>query len=356
MLRLFRCRNPVPFRVCTLHLHFEKGSFVDITFRPHRFDEADYAAQYALHMLLRGDEFPMTQQEWRYGVESGRNHPDFPSFWDIVEIEGQFAGTGFYRQYPDEYKPGWYSGEVRLHPEYQRQGIGTAWFQRLVAMLAQRPQEPLRALYGYVRNDNRAAIGFVEKHGFYPALTNMVSRLDVAAFDFYVYEGLFATLGANRNTILSLAELQQCDPDWKEKAWRLFDAIMPDVPATIPYSPLSLEEFECKELSGPAFSPAAYFVARQGEDLVGESVVQLREAGDALDTGLTGVLRSHRRMGLAIALKVRAIGYAHAQGAAYIHTSNDARSLMYPLNQRLGFEPLPSWIQFVREFPESPSI
>ncbi len=53
-------------------------------------------------------------------------------------------------------------------------------------------------------------------------------------------------------------------------------------------------------------------MAVDGDEYVGMSNLWDDRASDALYTGLTGVKRSHRRRGIATALKVRAIAYARA--------------------------------------------
>lgn len=327
---------------------------MDITFRAHRYDDADYEAQHALHMLLHGEEFPMSLHEWRTWIEGSRANAAYFCRWEVAEVEGQIVAFGVCRQAPEEYKPGWYAVELRVYPEYRRQGIGAAWLQRNIEALVQRQGEPLRGMCVFVRDDNTSALTFVEKHGFLPTLKNLVSRLEVQAFDPGAYDALVAQLAEQGITIHSLTELQAIDPDWKQKVWVLFEMLMPDVPSTLPYSPMAIEEFERIQLSGPFYSPEAYFVARQGDDLVGLSSLQLREEGTSVDTNLTGALRSHRRMGIATALKVRAIAFARSRRIQHINTSNEENNPMYKLNQQLGFMPRPSWIQFVREFPETP--
>ena len=58
-----------------------------------------------------------------------------------------------------------------------------------------------------------------------------------------------------------------------------------------------------------------------------------------LYTGLTGVLRSHRRRGIATALKVTALEMAKARGVRTLETDNEENNPMYLLNVELGFEP-----------------
>ena len=66
-------------------------------------------------------------------------------------------------------------------------------------------------------------------------------------------------------------------------------------------------------------------------------------------TGFTGVKRSHRRMGIALALKLRGIAYAKAHGHPVIRTNNDSTNkAMLSINERLGFVKQPAWITFIK--------
>jgi len=57
------------------------------------------------------------------------------------------------------------------------------------------------------------------------------------------------------------------------------------------------------------------------------------------------VLRSHRRRGLATALKRAQIAWAAANGYRELVTSSvEGNEAMRTVNERLGYKPLPAWI------------
>jgi len=73
----------------------------------------------------------------------------------------------------------------------------------------------------------------------------------------------------------------------------------------------------------PAVLLDSFFVARDGEHIVGLSYLLRRPDGDA-EVGDTGVLSSHRRRGIARVLKMLVTRYAAQQAISVVHTDNRA--------------------------------
>ena len=83
----------------------------------------------------------------------------------------------------------------------------------------------------------------------------------------------------------------------------------------------------------------SYFVALDGEHIVGLSYLVRRPDGDA-EVGDTGVLHSHRRRGIARTLKRMVTRYAAERGIQRVHTDNRADNTgMLAINRELGFVP-----------------
>jgi mycothiol synthase len=70
-----------------------------------------------------------------------------------------------------------------------------------------------------------------------------------------------------------------------------------------------------------------------------------------LNTGLTATRRDFRRMGIALALKLRAIAYAQDKGYREVRTGNESNNRpMLSINEALGFVKQPVWITMVKTF------
>jgi GNAT superfamily N-acetyltransferase len=109
---------------------------------------------------------------------------------------------------------------------------------------------------------------------------------------------------------------------------------VPDVPATVP---MVAERFErWHELIA---RHAVTFVALDGDRVVGYATLEhLHGMPHRLEHGLTAVLRSHRRRGIATKLKQAHIAWAAANGYAELITATDTTNLpMRRVNVKLGY-------------------
>ena len=101
----------------------------------------------------------------------------------------------------------------------------------------------------------------------------------------------------------------------------------------------SFEVYERSQFDRPSALPDALFVARDGDEIVGLTYLLRQPGGDA-EVGDTGVVRGHRRRGIARALKMMATRYAADHRMPRAHTDNRAdNDAMLALNRDLGFKP-----------------
>lgn len=162
-------------------------------------------------------------------------------------------------------------------------------------------------------------MGFAERRGFRETGRDLTVLLEVRPGDGEVAEG-----------IVKLEE-QHLSGAYEVAAECIPEMALPQVAAAPPY-----EEWLERESDS---SPVA-FVALDGEVVVGYA--RLCELSDTrLENGLTAVRHSHRRRGLALALKRAQIAWAAERGYREIITSTVAgNEAMRGVNERLGYRPL----------------
>ncbi|MCB0128831.1 MAG: GNAT family N-acetyltransferase, partial [Caldilineaceae bacterium] len=192
------------------------------------------------------------------------------------------------------------------------------------------------------------------QRGFAETGRELYSELDLTTFHPQRFAAVDERMAQQGITIVAYPELAATDPLCHRKCYALQGESMTGMPAGGERTRQSFEQYVQQIFENAAFIPATFFVALDQGRYVGLS--NLTNENDdpiRLTTDYTGVLPSHRRRGIATALKVRCLQYAKANGAKTIVTSNDATNPMYQLNRALGFQPTPAAIYFeLRLYPE----
>ena len=205
-----------------------------------------------------------------------------------------------------------------------------------------------RKFQGMAREDDREVVAFFQHHHFHLAMQTFGANLDVATFDSTPYATCEARLHAAGVVIKSYAELAD-DLARNRKLYALVEQVNQEMPNIGQFDDRSFEQFVNDDLNSPDMLPDAYFVAVHGDDYVGVSELFASDDPTVFDTRTTGVLPAYRRLGIALALKVRAIRYAQSHGATRVTTGMDASNTpIVLLNQRLGFAPEPMWLTFTQ--------
>ena len=259
----------------------------------------------------------------------------------LVEQNGQVVGMlEFATPYYDP-KPGALEVRYHLRPEAQSLQI-QLWDFLLERLTPHQPQE----LWAQVRED-WPEYGFLSAQGFTEVERRWPSVLDLAAFD----PTPLARPLPPGIALASLSELPWQEEGFLRALYELEIELLGDVPAAEPITPWPFEVWQKRTLEDPDLLPEGFFVALEGERLVEVSMLFKSHRPQTLQTGLSGVRKSHRRKGLALALKLRAAAFAKAYGARYIRTSNhQANRPMLAINEAMGFVKEPATV-FLRLSP-----
>lgn len=303
----------------------------------------DYPAIVDVHNAS-WDGYPTTLEQLQAQDIAARQHPASSIQRYVVERQGRIIAFGQYDQPPRFYEPDRFRASVVVHPQYQRQGIGTRLYERLISDLK---GLGTFTLWTKIREDMSGGVQFARKHDFYAELYVWELRLAVADFDFTPYADLNKALNAQGIEIKTLQELES-DPEGYQKLYDLTCEAGQDLPPTEHWTPPSYDNFKRNTLTR---TPEAYFVAVSENNYIGLSYLTEHQKEKYCSIGLTGVRRAYRRQGIALALKLREIAYARQCAYVSIRTTLDSSNqASLAMNERLGFMKQPAWIVFAREF------
>ena len=182
-------------------------------------------------------------------------------------------------------------------------------------------------------------------------IRDIPSELDVQAFDLKRFTGLEDGFRSNGIEIKTLPELES-DPQRNRKLYDLDWELSLSVPGDLAggMGRRGLKKYEEYAITGSSALPDGFFVAVKGDEYIGLSHVLESEKGISLYQGLTGVKPPYRRHGIALAMKIRCIAYAQANGYTLITAENDAKNIpMLSMNERLGFISKPNIITFEKQ-------
>ena len=119
-----------------------------------------------------------------------------------------------------------------------------------------------------------------------------------------------------------------------------------DIPTTVPFEPDPYEVW-LGWMAQPAVLPERVWVATVGGEPVGLSFLTYRPG--LVDTGFTGVIREHRNLGIARALKLETLCQALDLGVDAVETDNDSENApILHLNEQIGYREVEGQLQFLR--------
>ncbi|MEM7125581.1 MAG: GNAT family N-acetyltransferase [Chloroflexota bacterium] len=318
-----------------------------LTIRKFNHTNQDFADVVAIYNADWPDE-PITIEEWRHYLDV--RNPNFLDQQFVMEQTGEQVAkpemVATFRIWESEgsYVPGKYRIEYCIHPNALDQGIDEQIYQYITAYVKKRNPAP-QFLDTKMREDRSDRIRFWTNHGFEIVMREPKSELIVTNYDFSRFDGAFQKVANHGIQILTMTELQQRDPKWLRHYYNLFWLIINDVPSADKRTPIPFEKWRKRITDSPNLLPEANFFALDGDQWVGTSNLWKDASNkENLNVGVTGVLPSHRRQGIATALKLKTFDYAIEYGAITLKTGNEENNPMYELNLALGFKPKPAWL------------
>jgi GNAT superfamily N-acetyltransferase len=124
------------------------------------------------------------------------------------------------------------------------------------------------------------------------------------------------------------------------------DQAQADIPQDAPYVSMTEETFR-RWFSAPGHHPDRIWIACQGDDVLGVSLLVYPPVRGHVRTQWTGTARAARGRGVARALKLETLLQAIEFGVPLVRTDNDHRNApILHLNQDFGYQAVPGLIRF----------
>ena len=140
------------------------------------------------------------------------------------------------------------------------------------------------------------------------------------------------------------------DPDLYMKLYSLVIESEQDIPTTTPLAILTLDEWKRFWFEDPGMQKDRLWIAREGDDVVGVSMLDYPMSRGVPFTNYTGTLRRVRGRGIAKALKYETISQAIDLGFARVRTQNDGdNEPILRINEAMGYQPVHNMLEMHRE-------
>ena len=142
---------------------------------------------------------------------------------------------------------------------------------------------------------------------------------------------------------------QDEDPEKYRKLWRMNEEATQDVPTTLPNVEESFDD-TLRWLQAPNMREDRFWIAREGDDVVGASVLGYPPVRGIVGTEWTATARSVRGRGIARALKCETLMQAIALGVDKVRTGNDAANdPILHINATMGYRAWLGNINFLKD-------
>jgi GNAT superfamily N-acetyltransferase len=294
-------------------------------------------------------EYAMDAEEYRHEDETvasgGYTNKRF-----VAEEKGtgQVVGSAQYRHAVGYFNPKRFFVWFEVLPEYQGRGIGSALYERVLEDVG---SLEAKAIHTETAEWLPSSVAFLEHRGFAETSREWESRIDPREVDLGQFRSYLDRVEQEGVVITTLAEEKERDPNWLQKVYDLHITIKRDVPSPYEYTPPPLEMFVKGTLEAPESVPDGYFIAKYGDQYIGESLLGVSLAGPSpLHQRMTGVRPEWRGKGIAVAMKIHTIEYAKQHGFDMLKTWNSTlNGPMLAVNMKLGFKRQPAWVEFEKK-------
>ncbi len=261
----------------------------------------------------------------------------------VVEDGGALLGYAYVAR--SAWHPaGHVQGEVFVHPEDRRRGIGAVLARGALAWAADVGASSFTSWAdGRFPEFERFALG----HGFEVVQRFVTMTLTPADVGEALVEDFVA---AARRAGVSLFTFEDARgaPEARQRLYELNRRLAPLLPGNGDDFP-TFEAYAREVLDAAWFRPEGQLIAAVEDRWVGLVGLGFYEGGRRLHHEFTAVDPAHQGRGIALALKAWSVQKARSWGAQEVHTGNDAtNAAIIGVNRRLGYRLEPGVVKLHR--------
>jgi RimJ/RimL family protein N-acetyltransferase len=199
--------------------------------------------------------------------------------------------------------------------------------------------EGAEAAVARVREDFPHELGVLERLGFREDRRLRTSELDLVAYRDRMVAG--AHESRRRMQERGVVMHPFSDDGDPEKYRKLYETMLEsghDVPHSVPEHDMTLDEWRRYWFDNPTIRQERFWIAREGDEIVGCSVLDCPVVRGVPWTGYTGTRRRVRGRGIARALKYQSMAQAIEAGYTRVRTANDAENpAILHINAEMGY-------------------
>ena len=314
-----------------------------LTYRPATLDDTGFAADMAT--ALRPDE-PEDAASWAHWWRS--MDPAWTIERFIVERDGTPIGFAFHNHAP------W----SKLPKRYGRVGADflpghrtpEAWADGHDFVESRSKASGAEIYSTNAREDDTQLLAWLKERGYREERRSKAWELDLVARRAAIEEMARESRAKMRDAGITIQTIDRDDDREKfHKIHEMSEEAASDVPTTIPHVREPFEQF-MKWFESPSVRLDRMWIARDGDDIVGISVLAYPKNRGNVWTDWTATARKVRGRGAARALKLETVMQAISLGVKRVRTENDGENApILHLNELMGYYRIPGWVQLLRD-------
>ena len=298
-------------------------------------------SEYKQAIAVESANFPdeeISIESWKWHDQHFDPNTIF-SRW-VGETDSKIISHGLFTQMSDQRidQANHFMLHIAVHPEQQYKGYGSELYQHFHRHLQQYMPCIIETI---VREDKPQSMNFLEHRHFKAKSKQYIVRLRIPInrpfLDLTGYSEQLSKLGIR---IDPLSDLIDHDRDWQNKLEAQYKSIIIEMQNS------SLSDLSAMKKS-LEFDPQKIFIARYHEHWIGVSGIRQSEKQrhTCIHT-LTGVAKPYRRNGIATTLIQHCINSAIQSGFHFIESSLHHDSVLFQLQQKLGYISQPTTIHY----------